>query len=181
VTGVGGAHDRAREAHIRRLLAEHAATVVPGDGLPRIRARIARRPWWRRVWDRLTAHTCDPREDPFDPTDVRCRICGQRPDDETAAPADTEAAVEPDGWKEPKDMTIIQRRARNVHAGDIIIRDPDPGHGGAPVRWRVDGRTLRADGVVIVYYTDVADEPTPGVAWCDALTEVAVEPVGGAA
>jgi hypothetical protein len=44
-----GAHARYREARIRALLAEHAATVVPGDGLPVIRARIARRPWWRRL------------------------------------------------------------------------------------------------------------------------------------
>lgn len=173
------------EQTLRALLQLAANTVHPNPvaGIAVIRARIAQpRPWWRRAWDRLTGpHVCDPREDQIDPTDVRCRICGQRPNDKTAAPAGTEAAVEPDGWKEPKDMaTIIQRRARDVHAGDIIIRDPDPGHGGKPVRWRVDDRTLRADGVVIVYYTDVADEPTPGVAWCDALTEVAVEPVGGA-
>ena len=173
------------ERTLRALLQLAANTVHPDPaGLTRIRARIARpRPWWRRAWDRLTGpHVCDPREDPIDPTDVRCRICGQRPNEGTAAPEAPGAAVEPDGWKEPKDMTtIIQRRARDVHAGDVIIRDPDPGHGGKPVRWRVDGRTLRAEGVVIIYYTDVADEPTPGVAWCDALTMVAVEPVGGAA
>src|SRR5690606_34928855 len=124
------------ERTLRALLQLAANTVHPDPaGLTRIRARIARpRPWWRRAWDRLTGpHVCDPHEDPIDPTDMRCRICGQRPNDKTAAPAGTEAAVEPDGWKEPKDMTtIIQRRARDVHAGDIIIRDPDPGHGGKP-------------------------------------------------
>lgn len=172
------------EQTLRALLQLAANTVHPDPaGLTRIRARIARpRPWWRRCWDRLTGpHVCDPHEDPIDPTDVRCRICGQRPEKETAAPEAPGTAVEPTDCEESTGMTIIQRRARDVHAGDIIIRDPDPGHGGKPVRWRVDDRTLRADGVVIVYYTDVADEPTPGVAWCDALTEVAVEPVGGAA
>src|SRR5690606_39712043 len=52
-------------------------------------------------------------------------VCGQRPNEGTAAPEAPGTAVEPDGWKEPKDMTtIIQRRARDVHAGDVIIRDP---------------------------------------------------------
>lgn len=177
-----GAQDRAREARIRRLLAEHAALVVPaGDGLERIRARIAApsRPWWRRLWDRLTSHTCDPREDPIFADDVRCRICGQRPC-KNAAPADTGAAPNPTAVKEPKSMTtIIQRRARDVHAGDIIVRDPD--HGGASVRWRVSARKLTATGTVIVDYFDITDEPTPGIAHFDALTVLAVEPVGGAA
>ncbi|MEV4671006.1 hypothetical protein AB0K34_05065 [Actinomadura sp. NPDC049382] len=50
-----GAHARAREAHIRALLHEHADRVVPGGGLLEIRARIARRPWWRRALAHLTA------------------------------------------------------------------------------------------------------------------------------
>lgn len=177
MTGVGGAHDRAREAHIRRLLAEHAATVVPGDGLPRIRARIARRPWWRRVWDRLTRHACDYQGDPLFPDDVRCRICGERPC-KNAAPADTGTAPIPTAVKEPTMTTIIQRRAREVRAGDIICRDPD--HSRA-VRWRVTARKLTADGTVIVDYTDIADEPRAGIAHFDALTVLDVEPVGGAA
>ena len=96
------------ERTLRSLLQLAANTVHPDPaGLTRIRARITRpRPWWRRAWDRLTGpHVCDPHEDPIDPTDVRCRICGQRPNEGTAAPAGTEAAVEPDGWKEPKDMS----------------------------------------------------------------------------
>lgn len=51
----GGAHARALEDRIRALLHEHAATVEPGDGLLEIRARIARRPWWRRALAHLTA------------------------------------------------------------------------------------------------------------------------------
>ena len=71
-----GAHARAREAHIRRLLHEHADRVVPGDGLLEIRARIARRPWWRRALAHLTAS-------------------------KTAAPAGPGTAAITEGWKEP--------------------------------------------------------------------------------
>jgi hypothetical protein len=74
--------------------------------------------------------------------------------------------------------TIIQRRAREVRAGDIIVRDPD--HSRA-VRWRVTARKLTADGTVIVDYFDITDEPEPGIAHFDALTLLDVEPVGGAA
>lgn len=169
------------ESALRQLLQLAADTVHPRNGLPVIRARIAarRRPWWRRAWDRLTRHECDPQPDPLFPDDVRCRICGERPC-KNAAPVASGAAPNPTAVKEPKSMTtIIQRRARDVHAGDIIVRDPD--HGGASVRWRVSARKLTATGTVIVDYFDITDEPTPGIAHFDALTVLAVEPVGGAA
>jgi hypothetical protein len=173
-----------REEVLRRLLGEHADTVIPAGGLEEIRARTAvpRRPWWRRWWDRLNGrypHTCDPREDPLFPDDVRCRICGERPC-KNAAPVSAGAAPNPTAVKEPKVTTIIQRRARALRAGDIIIRDPD--HRDLPVRWRVGRRpTLSADGVVIIDYTDITDEPRAGIAHFDALTVLTVEPVGGAA
>lgn len=149
-----GAHARALEAYTRRLLHEHAATVVPGDGLPLIRARIARRPWWRRVLAHLTAS-------------------------KTAARGATRTAAKAEPIREDTAMTtIIQRRAREVRAGDIIVRDPD--HSRA-VRWRVTARKLTADGTVIVDYFDITDEPEPGIAHFDALTLLDVEPVGGAA
>ena len=178
MTGSYGAQDRARDAHIRRLLAEHAESTVPAPGLDRIRERTSHRPWWRRAWDRLTRHEADYRPDPIFPDDVRCRICGERPC-KNAAPEGQSGAARPNGWKEPKDMTIIERRARDVHAGDIIVRDPD--HGGASVRWRVSARKLTATGTVIVDYTDITDEPRAGIAHFDGLTVLAVEPVGGAA
>ena len=105
---------------------------------------------------------------------IRDRTC------KTAAPADTGAAAEAVIYRKDTAMTtIIQRRAREVRAGDIIVRDPD--HRDLPVRWRVGRRpTLTGDGVVIIDYTDITDEPRAGIAHFDALTVLAVEPFGGA-
>lgn len=86
-----GAHARAREAHTRALLHEAAGLVVPGDGLPEIRARIARRPWWRRA---LTAS-------------------------KTAARGATRTAATT-GWKEPKAMAIIHHEDASVYGKGVI-------------------------------------------------------------
>ncbi len=148
-----GAHARALEAHTRRLLAEHAATVAPGDGLPAIRARI-RRPWWRRALAHLTAS-------------------------KTAARGATRAAAKPNDCLESKDMTtIISRRARDLHAGDVITHDPDHDR---PVRWRVSRPAVRTrDGEYAL--TTVTDQATgeEHVTYYRALQTLTVEPAGGA-
>ncbi|WP_143220345.1 hypothetical protein [Actinomadura sp. CNU-125] len=78
-------------------------------------------------------------------------------------------------------MHIISRPARDLRAGDIIVRDPDPNHHGQPVRWRVHSRpTTGPNGVTIVDYWDIADEPRPGIGHYQAGADVHVEPVGGA-
>jgi hypothetical protein len=116
----GGAHARAREAHIRALLHEHADRVVPGDALLEIRARIARRPWWRRALAHLTAS-------------------------KTAAPAGPGTA-EPNDWKESKDMHTLQSettpRGRQIAAAlalaHLLESGPDE-----TAEWRID-----ADGAL---------------------------------
>lgn len=151
----GGAHARALEAQIRWLLHGHAETVVPGDGLPLIRARIARRPWWRRALAHLTAS-------------------------KTAAPggAGTAATAAPLGGTTA--MTIISRHARDLHAGDVITADPD--HDDRPVRWRVSRPPVRTrDGEYAL--ADVVDLATgeSHVTYYPALQSLTVEPAGGAA
>jgi hypothetical protein len=148
-----GAHARHREQQIRRLLAEHADRIVPADGLAVIRARIARRPWWRRL--------------------IPARTNGA-PVVETGTPPNTTAE------KEPTMPTIIQRHARDLHAGDVITADPD--HGDRPVRWRVTRPPVRTrDGEYAL--TDVTDLATgqSRVTYYRVLTSLSVEPVGGAA
>ncbi|MGI5418690.1 hypothetical protein [Actinomadura luteofluorescens] len=148
------------ERVLAELLQLAGNTVVPSDGLERIRARIAqpRRPWWRRALAHLTRKNGAPGCNPGTPD--HCTT---------------------NGWKEPKAMTtIIRRRARDVRAGDIITADPD--HNGLPVRWRVSSRPkLTGEGVAIIDYVDISDEPRAGIAHFDGLVELAVEPVGGAA
>jgi hypothetical protein len=81
--------------------------------------------------------------------------------------------------KEPKDMTtIISRRARDLHAGDVITHDPD--HDRA-VRWEVARPPARTrDGEYAL--TTVTDLATGAehVTYYPALTALAVEPAGGA-
>ena len=98
----------------------------------------------------------------------------------TAAPEAPGTAAEAERLEGSTAMTIIQRHARDVHAGDIIVRDPD--HGDMPVRWRVSSRpVLTLDGVAIIDFVDISDEPSKGIAHFDSLTVLTVEPVGGAA
>lgn len=75
--------------------------------------------------------------------------------------------------------TIIQRHARDLHAGDVIVHDPDHDR---PVRWRVSRPPVRTrDGEYAL--TDVTDLATgeSHVTYYPALQSLAVEPVGGAA
>lgn len=76
--------------------------------------------------------------------------------------------------------TIISRHARDLHAGDVIVRDPD--HGDRPVRWRVQRPPVRTrDGEYAL--ADVVDLATgeSHVTYYPALQSLAVEPAGGAA
>lgn len=165
-----GAHARHCEQHIRRLLAEHADTVIPGDGITAIRARIARRPWWRRAWDAVRA---------FD----RWMATGFA--SITLTPHSTNGAPDAPGTppittavKEPT-MTIISRHARDLHAGDVITEDPD--HDDRPVRWRVQRPPVftRGGEYALTNVTDLAtgDEH---VTYYPVLQLLSVEPVGGA-
>ncbi|WUI02070.1 hypothetical protein OHR68_09770 [Spirillospora sp. NBC_00431] len=99
----------------------------------------------------------------------------------TAAPGWTPGtAAKADGWKEPKTMTtIIPRHARDLHAGDVITHDPDHDR---PVRWRVTRPpAITSDGeYALADYTDL-DSGGHGIAYYRVLTDLSVEPVGGAA
>jgi hypothetical protein len=111
-----GAHARAREAHIRRLLYEAAGLTVPGDGLPEIRARIARRPWWRRALAHLTRST-------------------------NGAPAATGTPPHPTAEKEPKDMHTLQSettpRGRQIAAALALAHLLESGPAEV-AEWRID-------------------------------------------
>ncbi|GGV33939.1 hypothetical protein GCM10010182_67200 [Actinomadura cremea] len=75
--------------------------------------------------------------------------------------------------------TIISRRARDLHAGDVITHDPDHDR---PVRWRVSRPAVQTgDGeYALAHYWDL-DSGAEGIAYFGALVELPVEPVGGAA
>lgn len=74
--------------------------------------------------------------------------------------------------------TIIQRRARDLHAGDVITHDPDHNR---PVRWRVSRPPVAAGGgeYALAHYWDLKSG-AEGIAYYKALVELSVEPVGGA-
>ncbi|MFD0902379.1 hypothetical protein [Actinomadura sediminis] len=76
-------------------------------------------------------------------------------------------------------MTIISRRARDLHAGDVITHDPDHDR---PVRWRVSRPPVAAGGgeYALAHYWDL-DSGSEGILYFKALRELPVEPVGGAA
>ena len=97
----------------------------------------------------------------------------------TAAPGWNPGAAEPNDCLESKDMTrSIPRHAREIHAGDIITRDPD--HENRPVRWRASNRAeVTGDGVAIIDYVDQADG-VKGIAYYGGLVTLTVEPAGGA-
>ena len=144
------------------LLQRAGNTVVPSaDALERIRARIAmpRRPWWRRALLALTPRKKNGAPGWTPGTPDHCKT---------------------DGWKEPKAMTIIQRRAREVRAGDIITADPD--HNDRPVRWRVADRpTVNGANVAVIDCADLDDQAKPRIAWFDADAALTVERDGGQA
>jgi hypothetical protein len=76
-------------------------------------------------------------------------------------------------------MTIISRHARELHAGDVIVHDPDHDR---PVRWRVQRPPARAGNgeYAIAAVTDLADGK-PRYVYYRALQDLSVEPAGGAA
>lgn len=81
-----------------------------------------------------------------------------------------------DGWKEPKDMTIIRRKAFEVRAGDVIVTDPD--HPGRDVRWRAKAPAKRtASDRTLIDCTDLADGRDV-LAVFVSLDEISVEPAG---
>jgi len=71
-------------------------------------------------------------------------------------------------------MTIITRKARELHAGDIITHDPDHDR---PVRWRVTRPAVRtSDGErALAHYRDL-DDGGEGIGVWPALAELPVEP-----
>lgn len=162
---------------MRRLspaMARHAAAGMepscPWCGAPVERAGA------RLVRDLLVlaANTVTARDDGWDR--IQDRIT------QNGAPGWTPGTPDqhPTAVKEPKAMTIIPRRARDLHAGDVITADPD--HDNQPVRWRVTRPPVRtADGeYALADYTDLASGGH-GIAYYRVLTELPVEPAGGAA
>ena len=154
MTAPYGPHARRLEEQTRALLAEAAGLVVPGDGLPAIRARTAR-PRWRRAWDRVAAWALAPRHvhahtfrpDWLDTTDVRC-WCGARPASRTAAPADTGTAAKAVIYRKDTAMShdLIEEgtpRGRQIAAAlalaHLLEADPLADMAVAPVpNWKVD-------------------------------------------
>ena len=74
---------------------------------------------------------------------------------------------------------MITRHARELHAGDVILHDPDHDR---PVRWRVSRPPVRTrDGqYALADYTDL-DTREHGIGYWPVLTDLPVEPAGGAA
>lgn len=168
------------EQMLRQLLTLAANTVTPSpDALARIRGRIAagRVSRWRRWLSRpLTFRQLTER---IDTDDVRSGR-GARPADQPAATDRTSEAAAESPREETAMTPIIQRRAKQVRAGEIIVRHPNPERNGESVRWRVSDRPkVTSDGVVIIDYIDISDEPRAGIAWCDAMRMLHVEPRHG--
>jgi hypothetical protein len=75
-------------------------------------------------------------------------------------------------------MTIIHRVAKHLHAEDVITYDPDHQR---DVRWHVTRPPVLVGGgtYALAHWTD--ETGGWGVAYYPALTELRVEPAGGAA
>lgn len=134
MTSPGGAHARRLEGRTRALLAEQAGLVVPGDGLPVIRARIARRPWWRRVFSRRAM----PR--PYLMPAVEAVIADLKK--KTAAPGASGTAAKPNDREESKDMShdfIEERGPRGRQmAAALALAHLIEGGPAEIARWEVD-------------------------------------------
>jgi hypothetical protein len=76
--------------------------------------------------------------------------------------------------------TIIQRHARDLHAGDVITHDPD--HGDRPVRYEVERPPVIVGGGTYAVWSYIDLETgKQGTQYFKVLTELRVEPAGGAA
>lgn len=94
--------------------------------------------------------------------------------DKAAARGASRATATAAPLKERTAMTIITRKARELHAGDVITHDPDHDR---PVRWRVTRPAVRtSDGErALAHYRDL-DDGGEGIGVWPALAELPVEP-----
>jgi hypothetical protein len=94
--------------------------------------------------------------------------------EEAAAREAARAAATAAPLKERTAMTIIHRKARELHAGDVITYDPDHDR---HVRYRVTRPPVRtSDGeYALADYVDLATGAR-GIGYWPALTELHVEP-----